>query len=120
LEDRQMPKSVTTDQAILDDLVRFIIKLDELAVRAKPIEQKKAAAKRADELRKVHLHLFAAEFNATAVGLKTATDKVRQVSAQVANTINDLTQIAATLKLVAKLIDAGTALVAKAAKVALI
>lgn len=115
-----MPKTVTTDQAILDDLVRFIIKLDEIAIMSNvPADSRKAIA-RADELREVHLHLFAAEFNASTAGLKAASDKMRRISAEVANTINDLKQVAATLKLVARLIDAGTALVAKAAKVALI
>jgi methyl-accepting chemotaxis protein len=115
-----MATTVTTDQSIVSDLARYIIKLDELAIRVKGKQNKKDIAKRADQLRDVHLKLFAAEFNASTANLAAATKAVRLVSAEVANTIDDIAQVAATLRSVARLIDAGTALAAKAAKIALI
>jgi len=116
-----MANSVTTPQDILDLLVKIIIKLDELSFNSSisKTERKEAQAK-ADELRTVHLRLFAAEFNATTAGFKGATDSLRKVMVQLQQTIAITAQIAATLKVVARIIDLGTQLAVKAAKIALI
>ena len=116
-----MATTVTVDQDILDGLVKLIIKLDELSFNDKlSTAQQDDAQKKADDLRTVHLHLFAAEFNAATAGFQSATDNLRQVMGTVQETIADLARIAATLKTIAKVIDLGTQLAAKAAKIALV
>jgi hypothetical protein len=105
-----MPKTVTTDQAILDDLVRFAIKLtNPLSCPTFPREPELMA--RADKLREVHLHLFAMEFNALTAGLKPPPTR-RGWLAPTGEDDQRSTRVAATLRLAARLIDAGTALVA--------
>lgn len=116
-----MPNSVTTPQDILDLLVKIIIKLDELSFNSKISKaQRNEARAKAGELRTIHLHLFAAEFNATTAGFTSATDNLRKVMGQLQQTIADTAQIAATLQAVTKIIDLGTQLAVKAAKIALI
>lgn len=116
-----MATTVTVDQDILDSLVKLIVKLDELSFNEKLSTAKQDnATKLADKLRTVHLHLFAAEFNAATTEIKSATSKLRQVMGQVQQTIANLAMIATTLKTVAKVVDLGTQLAAKAAKIALI
>lgn len=116
-----MANSVTTPQDILDLLVKIIIKLDELSFDSSLTQkQQDQAQAKADELRTVHLHLFAAEFNATTADFKNATANLRKVMADLQQTIAKIALIAQTLKSVTKIIDLGTQLAAKAAKIALI
>lgn len=116
-----MANSVTTPQDILDLLVKITIKLDELSFNSSISKtERKQAQVKADELRTVHLHLFAAEFNATTADFKGATDNLRKVMVQLQQSIADTAQIAATLQAVTKIIDLGTQLAVKAAKIALI
>ena len=116
-----MANSVTTPQDILDLLVRVIIKLDELSFDSSLTQkQQDEAQAKADKLRTVHLRLFAAEFNATTADFKSATGSLRKVMVDLQKTIADTAQIAATLKVVARVIDLGTQLAVKAAKIALI
>jgi methyl-accepting chemotaxis protein len=116
-----MANSVTTPQDILDDLVRVIVKLDELSFNSSLSKtERKQARAAAVELRKVHLHLFAAEFNATTPDFKSATANLRKVMGDLQQTIANIALIAQTLNSVAKIIDLGTKLAVKAAKIALI
>ena len=116
-----MANSVTTPQDILDLLVKIIIKLDELSFKSSISKtERKQAQTAADELRTVHLHLFAAEFNAKTAGFKEATGDLRQVMVQLQKTISNTAKIAATLNAVTKIVDLGTQLAVKAAKIALI
>lgn len=116
-----MANNITTPQDILDLLVRIIIKLDELSFSSSLSKTKRNEARaKADKLRTVHLRLFAAEFNAATSDFKSAATRLRTVMVDLQQTIADTAMIAQTLNAVARIIDLGTQLAAKAAKIALI